>query len=352
MHCDRAAVIIVAMTLFAGFSTVHVPALSSSHRPTPGGLPEELRASVVKLATDIGERNCYRPASLEAAANWIEQQFTAAGFKPRRLPVSVPGGLPFDCGAMTVWNIEADKRGSPRSNEVIVIGAHYDTKVATRNWLGRGPPIEDRPGTPGANDNASGVAALLALAHMMTGAPTERTIRFVAFVNEERPFYHTDAMGSRVYARQSRAATNESVIGMISLETMGCYSEQPRHKRRWFSIAGLLGLPANPDYIAFLSDWRSRRFARECAEAFKQHSPLTARTLALPRIGKLVSWSDDWSFWQEGYSAFAVTDTAFLRADHYHELSDTAEKLDYASMADVVWGLQYVIQALGNPSAK
>jgi Zn-dependent M28 family amino/carboxypeptidase len=247
---------------------------------------------------------------------------------------------------MTVWNIEAEKRGETRPDEVIVIGAHYDSKVATRSWFGYGPPLKDARGTPGADDNASGVAALLALADRFANQPTQRTIRFVAFVNEERPFYQTESMGSRVYAHQCRA-TNESVVGMISLETMGCYSAQPRHKR--FRFAGFFGLPSHPDYVAFLSDRRSRHFARECADIFHDHSPLTVRTLALPTLGKLVAWSDDWSFWREGIPAFSVTDTAFLRHDHYHELSDTAEKLDYAVMADVVWGLKSVIESQVNP---
>ena len=305
-----------------------------------------------KLATEIGERNCYRPAALEAAARWIEQQFASAAVRTRRLPVSVPDGPPYDCGAIVVWNIEAEKRGITRPNEVIVIGAHYDTKVSTRSWLGFGAPLPDRPGTPGADDNASGVAALLEIARALANVPTERTIRLVAFVNEERPFYQTDAMGSVVYARRYRGATNESVVGMISLETMGCYSEQPRRKRFWFGFDGLFGLPAEPDYVAFVSNRRSSRFARESAQIYRQHSPVAVRTLALPMMGRVVAWSDDWSFWQEGIPAFSVTDTAFLRHDHYHELSDTAEKLDYVAMADVAWGLVHVIEALANPDQK
>jgi Zn-dependent M28 family amino/carboxypeptidase len=206
----------------------------------------------------------------------------------------------------------------------------------------------DERGTPGADDNASGVAALLAVARALANVSTERTIRFVAFVNEERPFYQTDAMGSVVYARHCRSVTNEFVVGMISLETLGCYSAQPHHKRFWFSFASLMGLPAKPDYVAFLSNCYSRRFARECAEIYQAHSPVPVRTLSLPSMGKLVAWSDDWSFWREGIPAFSLTDTAFLRHDHYHEISDTEEKLNYATMADVVWGLRQVIERLAN----
>lgn len=348
---NQATCLVIVMTL-TGCATVHGSVISTEHRPTPPELEAELRSTVEKLATNIGERNCYRTNGLEAAASWIELQFMAAGFVPRRLPVLVPAGLPYHCGAMTVWNIEAEKRGITRPNEVIVIGAHYDSKVATRSWTGVGPPLVNERGTPGADDNASGVAALLAIARGLAGSPTERTVRFVAFVNEERPFYQTDTMGSVVYARQCHAVTNEFVVGMISLEMLGCYSAQPHHKRFWFGFASLFGLPAKPNYIAFLSNGRSCRFARECAEVYRRHSPVSVRTLALPMMGKLVAWSDDWSFWRQGFPAFAATDTAFLRHDHYHELRDTAEKLDYAPMADVVWGLRYAVEALANPDQK
>jgi hypothetical protein len=115
----------------------------------------------------------------------------------------------------------------------------------------------------------------------------------------------------------------------------------------------LAPLPADsrrrPDYVAFLSDLGSRRFARECAGVFRGHAPIAVRAVALPAISKKVAWSDDWAFRREGIPAFCVTDTAYLRSDDYHELTDTAERLDYAPMADVVWGLRYVVEALANP---
>jgi antitoxin component of MazEF toxin-antitoxin module len=329
---------------------VHQPASATraTHKPTPVDLPDELRASVTMLASRIGERNCYRPEGLEAAAAWIESEFTSAGLAPRRLPVPVPGGPPFDCGAQTVWNIEAEKRGTTRPDEVIVIGAHYDSKVATAAWHDHGPPLPDRPGTPGANDNASGVATVLALARMLADVPTERTIRFVAFVNEEPPFFRTEAMGSRVYARSCAGDPSAHVVGMFTPETLGCYSERP-HRKRW-RIAGLAGLPDRSDYVAFLGNGASRRFLAECADVFRKHSPVAVRTAALPAVSSRVAWSDDWSFWQEGIPAFTVTDTAYLRSDDYHELADTADRLDYGPMAEVVWGLRCVVEALTDPN--
>lgn len=336
-------------TLITGGAVASKLALEPIRNPIPGDLPDELRATVNMLATQIGERNCYRPDNLEAAASWIEGQFAATGLRTRRLPVNVPAGPPYECGKMTVWNIEAEKPGGKRANEVIVIGAHYDSRVATLGWRDHKMLLKDRKGTPGANDNASGVAATLALACMLAHVPTERTIRFVTFVNEEQPFVRTDTMGSRVYARSCAEDRSLNFVGMISLETLGCYSPQPREKR--IQVAGLFGLPDRPDYIAFLSNLHSRGFSHACAGMLRKYSPMAVRTLALPVVCRNMAWSDDWPFWQEGIPAFTVTDTAWLRHDDYHELSDMANRLDYAPMSDVVWGLRQVIETLANPSA-
>lgn len=338
----------LSLLMAGGCATVYKPAPVPGHRPTPSGLPDELRSTITHLSADIGERNCYRPENLEAAATWIERELAATGLRTRRLPVSVPAGKPYDCGQMTVWNIEAEKRGGNLASEVIVVCAHYDSKVATPKWYGHGPPLPHQPGTPGANDNGSGMAALLALARMFADIPTDRTIRFVAVVNEEPPFYKTDTMGSRVYARTCARDKSICIVGAAALETMGCYSTASL-KKRVVPMIGLLGLPSSPDYVAFLSNLSSRRFSRQCAKVLREHSPLTVRAFAVPAFPPRISWSDDWSFWQEGIPAFAVTDTAFLRHDDYHSLTDTADRIDYVPMADVVWGLRYAFDALANP---
>ena len=157
-------------------------------------LADELRRDVTRLAVDIGERNILnRPQQLAQAADWIEAELKAAGLAPERQEYEVSGG--------TCCNVEAEIRGSKQ--DIVIVGAHYDT----------------RPGTPGANDNTSGVAATLALARRFSKCKPDRTLRFVAFVNEESPYAHTDRMGSRVYARRCRER-NENVVGMMSLATI------------------------------------------------------------------------------------------------------------------------------------
>ncbi len=339
---------IVPLLLFcSACAPVYDPHLDETHEASDAKvLGKELKVTVETLANDIGERNCYQPENLEASAAWIEEAFQKMGYRTRRLPVYVPDGEPYHCGEMTVWNIEAEKTGITKPNEILIVGAHYDSKVGMRGWHDHDNPNKDKKGTPGANDNASGIAATLALARIFEQIPTERSIRFVAFVNEEPPFYQTDAMGSLVYARYLVKDKNLKVVGMLTPETLGCYSPERQEKRVPFS--GTLGLSSKSDYVCFLSNRNSIPFTKECAEVFQKHSRIELRRMSFPRISKTVAWSDDWSFWEQGIPAFAVTDTTFLRSDHYHELSDTPEKLDYETMAEVVWGLRYVVEHVAN----
>jgi hypothetical protein len=308
--------------------------------------------SVTHLASDIGERNCYHPTKLEEAATWIELQFKSMGYATRRLPVPVPAGLPYACGARTVWNIEAEKPGSDLANQIVVIGAHYDSKVAMAHWHDNGPPMPQNPGTPGADDNASGVAGVLAVARMLKDRPLRRTIKFVTFVNEEPPFFRTDAMGSLVYARALKNECSQNpkaartITGMISFEMLGYFSMEKQTKRQF--AADLIGLASKPDYIAMLSNWSSGTFTRNCGITFSRHGSMTVRVTRLPLPSRRLGWSDDWSFWQVGLPAFSVTDTAYLRNDHYHDVTDTPTTLDFDKMAQVVSGLKFLTEALGN----
>lgn len=318
--------------------------------PAPAGLVEELRGTVNQLAGEVGQRNCYRPAKLAVAAEWIEEQFRAMGYRTRRLPVDVPAGKPFLCGQQTVWNIEAEKPGTDLANEIVVIGAHYDSKVAMANWHADGPPLPQNAGTPGADDNASGVAGVLAVARLLKDRPLRRTVKFVAFVNEEPPFFQTNAMGSFAYAKAlskecaADPASHRKIIGMISFEMLGYFSEGERRKRP-FGV-GATGLTAKPDYIAFLSDGTSGELAERCAVAFSRHASFAVRVTRVPVLANQLAWSDDWSFWQLGVPAFSATDTAFLRNDHYHDVSDTPDTLDFNKMSDTVWALRAVVESL------
>jgi Zn-dependent M28 family amino/carboxypeptidase len=200
-------------------------------------------------------------------------------------------------------------------------------------------------GSPGANDNGSGVAALLELGRRLKHAGLARTVKLVAFVNEEPPFFYWGEMGSRVYARAARARGDDIRV-MFSLEMLGCFDDAPGSQ----SYPPMLGYfyPNAGNFIGFVSNLRSRRALRDMVEAFKAVSDFPAAWLASPAFVPGVSWSDQVSFWREGYRAVMITDTAFYRYAHYHIATDTPDRLDYARMARVVDGLGKAVRALAD----
>ncbi len=283
-------------------------------------LRDELVANVQKLAGDIGERNVHRYEQLVAAADFIERSFTDAGLKVRRDGYDADGKL--------CENIEAEIPGA--TTNVFVIGAHYDSVF----------------GSPGANDNGSGVAALLALARRFAGKPTSHTLRFVAFPNEEPASFQTELMGSLIYAGKCKER-GDRIDGMISLETIGYFSNAP--KSQAFPVPGLGAIyPTTGNFIAFVGNVSSRALVRQVIASFRQHAKLPSEGAALPSNVPGVGWSDHWAFWQHGYPAIMITDTAPFRYPHYHARSDTPDKLEYDSMTRLVSALEKVIAEVAN----
>ena len=282
-------------------------------------LAGRLRRHVERLAGEIGERHVLRPAALHAAERYIGDTLRRLGYEVRRQNYEAQG---VDCA-----NLEVVIEGAARAAEIVLAGAHYDTV----------------PGSPGADDNASGVAAVLELARLLRGAKPARTLRLVAFVNEEPPFFFWGEMGSKVYAQEARRRGDDIRV-MLSLEMLGCYSDEKGSQ----GYPPLLGhfYPAEGNYIAFVSNLRSRRALRSLVDAFRAASDFPAEKLAAPALVPGIGWSDQLSFWRAGYPAAMVTDTAFHRYRHYHKPTDTPEKLDYERMARVVDGLAGTLEAL------
>ncbi|MBI3926929.1 MAG: M28 family peptidase [Armatimonadetes bacterium] len=285
--------------------------------PETRRLREELRRDVLRLSRDIGERHLGRPRALEAAAALVEAALTEAGWSVRRQSYQVDGRL--------CHNLEGELRGG---HEIIVVGAHYDSI----------------PGCPAANDNASGVAALLALARELGRRRYPRTLRLLAFVNEEPPYFQTASMGSRVYARECRQK-QERVVGMICLETIGFYSDR-KGSQQYPLLPLKLLYPSTGDFVAFVANAASTAWLREVIGRFRELAAFPSVGAALPAAIPGVDWSDHWSFWQEGYPALMITDTAPFRYPHYHTAEDTADKLDYDRMARVVQGIERVLDAV------
>ena len=261
-----------------------------------------LRLHVASLAAK--ERN----ADLETAAGYIEAAFTRIGLATR--------SQYFVSGGHRVRNIEA-------GSGAIVVGAHYDTV----------------PGSPGADDNASGVAVLLELAAL--GVPA----RFVAFANEEAPYFYGPEMGSWVWAKRARDRRDE-IPAMFSLEMLGYYRDAPGSQQYPAPLS--LFYPDRADFIAFVGDLGARQLVTRSIGLFRKNAQFPSEGLAAPAFIPGVTWSDHWSFRRHGYPAIMISDTAFYRYPHYHAASDTPDKLDYERMARVTVGLAAMLKEMAN----
>ena len=209
------------------------------------------------------------------------------------------------------------------------MGAHYDSAE----------------GSPGANDNGSGVAVLLELSRRFASVDCSRTVRFVAFTNEEPPFFLSKQQGSMVYASAARRRGDDIRL-MISLETLGYYRNEP-HSQHYPPLFGLC-YPDRANFIGFVSNFRSRGLMRRLAAAFRASSDFPLEHTATFAFIPGVAWSDHSAFWLCQYRALMVTDTAFYRYPWYHTAGDTPEKLDYACLARVTEGLFGAIRRLAN----
>jgi Zn-dependent M28 family amino/carboxypeptidase len=279
-------------------------------------LAERLRKHVVVLGEEIGERNLWRDGTLGATADYIEETLQAIGYAVSSQAYTVQG--------TRVRNLEAVLDGTSWAQEIVVIGAHYDTVR----------------GSPGANDNASGVAGLLEIARLLAARPLARSVRFVAFVNEEAPFFYTWEMGSHRYARRAHER-GDTITAMLSLETIGYYSDADGSQQYPNPVYAWL-YPNTGNFIGFVGNLASRKLERQCLGSFRSHSAFPSEGVAAPGRMAGIHWSDHWSFWQEGYAAVMVTDTAWYRYPHYHASTDTPDRIDYQHLARVVAGLAQV----------
>jgi Zn-dependent M28 family amino/carboxypeptidase len=178
----------------------------------------------------------------------------------------------------------------------------------------------------------------------------QRTVRFVAFTNEEPPFFLSRKMGSRVYAIRSRQR-GENIVAMFSLETMGYYSEAPDSQSYPFPFG--LFYPHTANFIGFVGNIGSRHLVRQALASFRNHAQFPSEGTAAPGWLTGIGWSDHWSFWREGFRAIMITDTALFRYGPYHTDYDTPDKVDYDRLARVTDGVAKVVAELANaPSIK
>jgi hypothetical protein len=285
---------------------------------------EDLRRDVLALGGAIGERNLRDPQRvrrLKMARDYVLERLEEAG-----CPVRLER---YEAGGERVENLVAEVPGATHPDEVVLVGAHYDTAK----------------GSPGANDNASGVAALLSFAAALTrpGAQPASTVRLVAFCTEEPPFTRTPEMGSWVHAQRCRER-GDRLRAMLSLETLGSYARSHRWPQGPFPFNK--AAPVKADFFAVVGNLASRGLVRRCVQAFPQGLGVRCRGAVLPGSLPGVKSSDHWSFWKQGYPAVMVTDTAFLRTRHYHQPTDRPEAVNLPMLARVSGGLYQVVRTL------
>lgn len=278
-----------------------------------------LERHVRMLSETFHPRSYDRKDNIEAAAAYIESRLKEAGARVRSEEFSLPQG---------------DYRNiigvyGPEQGPVLIVGAHYDTN--------RDETDDGFLYTPGADDNASGVAGLLALAALLREQPPEIQVMLVAYSLEEPPFFGTEQMGSAVHATFMNSRGQE-VVGMISLEMIGCFSDSPGSQT--YPLKALEWLyPRTGNYIGVVGRIQDISLTRSVKRAMKAATGLPVYSMnALPWVPGL-DYSDHRNYWPYGYTAVMITDTAFYRNGNYHMAGDTADTLDYTRMAKVVQGV-------------
>ena len=279
-------------------------------------LQQSLRRTVETLAGEVGIRNVRHAEALTEAARFIEAELAVAGLKVERQTFTTDG--------VSTANLIVTIPGGAAAREIVVVGAHYDTAAPT----------------PGADDNASGVAAVLELARLAARRRPLRTLRFVFFTNEEPPYFQTEKMGSLVYARACRSR-GDNVTAALSIESVGVFSDATDSQHypwpfSWF-------YPSTGNFLAFIGNPASRDLTRRATVVFRQYATVGSEAAVMPDSIDGVGWSDHWAFWQVGYPAVMVTDTAVFRNASYHKPTDTPEKLDYERLGRAVRGIDAVV---------
>lgn len=286
-------------------------------------LRDELRSDVEYLSLEVGPRNASESyAQVVAAERWLLERLKQGGIEGVRDEVDLNGAI--------AANIVATFPGTERPDEIVLIGAHYDTVI----------------GSPGANDNASGVALLLATAMRLKYVALGRTVRIVFFVNEENPFSGGIQMGSRLHAERSRANKDDIVL-MIAVDSIGYFSSEPGSQNYPVRSSSL---PTTGNFIAFVSNSDNRELLNRVVELFQTES-------RFPSIGittdlKDAARSDHAPFWWQGYPALVLSDTSQARDPNYHLPTDTPDNLKYDEMARMAGGFVRTVQALADAKTR
>jgi Zn-dependent M28 family amino/carboxypeptidase len=289
---------------------------------------ERLENHLRSLTVTIGERSVLYPNNLKKSAEYIQSFYEGIG-------------VPVHCEAypyrnFTVENVVAEISFGDSPSKHFVLGAHYDSVA----------------GTVGADDNASAIAVQLETARNLINLKNHQEldllVKFVSFPLEEPPTFGTRHMGSRVYA-QKAWKEKEKIDGMICLEMVGYACHDPGCQNYPFPLM-FFGYPKQGNFIGIVGNLSSQSLTNSLAKTFLKNPELPVVKLTVPLGGWIlpsVRLSDHSSFWDRGFKAVMVTDTAFFRNPHYHLASDTMDKLDYPFMAELVESLLLFFQSHG-----
>jgi hypothetical protein len=307
----------VTLFVLAVWLTVAQPSFRRNRPSTATVDRTRLRDHVLKFTTDLHPRDALQPDHLDQCAEYIAGHFRSAGATVESQEVSA-----FRHPYRNVIG-----RFGPGGGPRVIVGAHYDAC----------------DGTPGADDNASGVAALIELAYLLGQSAPDKRVELVAYVLEEPPFFRTPDMGSAVHAR-SVAAGKEEISGVIVFEMVGYFSDA-WGSQSYPSLLLRLLYPGRANFIAVVGPWNQGAWVKAVKAGMQAATPLPVYSIRAPTIVPGVDFSDHINYWPYGISALMVTDTAFYRNRAYHTAADTANTLDYKRLGEVVVAVFEAIRA-------
>ena len=322
------AISVLVLTLMVAF--VYQPFTTAIASTPPAVDSAALQNHVRYLSVDAYPRSFDFPHNLNAAADYIKEEWQRAGIQVTEQT--------FDVQGTSYRNIIAHFGPTADINHpVTVIGAHSDSHGDAVNGAKYPEGHSKDTHTPGADDNASGVAGIIELGKLLAKNPPSKTITLVAYTLEEPPHYATPHMGSVKHAESLKAAA-QPVDLMISLEMIGYFTDEPNSQN--YPVPGMSSLyPSTGNFIAIVSrhsDWQQTRALKTVMSGA---TPLPVYSINTTPMIPGVDFSDHRSYWQQNYPAVMVTDTAFMRNREYHHAGDTYERLDYKRMGQVVQGV-------------
>jgi len=271
-----------------------------------------LRADVEFMSVTLGERNPEHYDALVRCADWVKERWEAQGYVVKTQSFTLEG--------REYANLEIEIPGDKAPSEIVVISAQYDTL----------------PGSPGANNNGSGMAVLLKLSELLKGYSPDRTLRLVAFTTEEDPYFGTEMMGSYHYAKRS-SELGEDILIMLSMDAMGYHVNTTRSQKLPFPFS--LFYPDRGDFLAFIGDLSSRKYMVDVTRGFKKGSSFPIEAGVVPQGVTGAGWSDHCSFWRFGYPGMQVTDTGAFRSPWHANEGDTMEKIDFDALSRIALGM-------------